>query len=302
MSKGLAQRLAWYHRIGMPLYHLLALAGLFVVPSRAALVLFVVSYCARAFGITAGYHRLFTHGAYQASRPVAFVLGLCGGLAGQGTMSRWVHHHWKHHRFVDGAGDPHSPRLGGFWHAHVGWLFLTSTFEDEEEARLRRRQWPLELQWLDRAIPALLLISGVGLYAWGGLEFLAWGYFIPIVMFWHVTFFANSLGHYAGRRTFQTDDDSRNNPILAAFLLGDGFHNNHHAWPKNARFSLSPLQLDPTFWLIKGLQAAGLAWDVTDKSSEEVHAALSRRPAKAGLEARSDEGTAKLAAPPGSTG
>jgi stearoyl-CoA desaturase (delta-9 desaturase) len=274
----LASRLAWYHRIGLPIFHLAALASLTVVPSRGALILFVGSYCARVIGITAGYHRLFTHRAYTASRPLAFVLGFCGGMAGQGPMSRWVHHHWKHHRFVDQEGDLHSPRLGGFWHAHIGWLFLVSTFEDELEARKKqRRRWPVELQWLDRAIPVLLLLLAVVLYAIGGVQFLAWGYFIPMVMFWHVTFFANSLSHWAGRRMFETADDSRNNPILSAFLLGDGWHNNHHAWPRNARLGLRFLQPDPTFWFIKSMEMLGLAWNVTERSESDVHASLSRR-------------------------
>lgn len=269
----LAHRLAWYHRLGMPLYHLAALyTVVWVRPGRAGLVLFVVSYCARTFGITAGFHRLFTHRTYVAARPLAFLLGLCGGLAGQGTMSRWVLHHQKHHKYVEREGDPHSPRLGGFWHAHVGWLFRVSTFEDEDEARAMRQRWPFELQWLDRAIPVLLLLSGVVLYAVGGWPFLGWGYFVPIVMFWHVTFFANSLGHYWGKRSFDTSDDSRNNPILSAFLLGDGWHNNHHAWPKNARLGLRWSQPDPTFWLIKAFAALGLARGLKVKTEDEVRA------------------------------
>lgn len=267
----------WVYRIGLPIFHALALVGVMTaMPTVTAVFVGLLLYVLRGFGITVGYHRLFTHEAFKTVRPVAFLLALFGGLAGQGTMSWWVFRHRAHHRYTDKEGDPHSPRMNGFFHAHMGWLFQRSTLEYIAGEAALRSEWPKELRVLDGFLPALFLLQGVLLYVFGGWTGIVWGYFIPTVLSWHFTFLVNSLCHRMGERVFDTQDDSRNNIYFAALMFGEGWHNNHHAWPKNARLGLRPLQLDLGYYFIKLLEKLGLAWDLVEKSEEEIRASVKR--------------------------
>lgn len=267
----------WINRMGLPLFHAAALVGLVTVaPTLAALGIGAVLYVLRGFGITVGYHRLFTHEAFKTSRITAFLLAFFGGLAGQGAMSWWVFRHRAHHRYTDREGDPHSPRMGGFFHAHVGWVLKRPSPDYVTGEDTLRAEWPVELRVLDRWMPALFLIQGGALYAVGGLPFLIWAYFIPSVLSWHLTFLVNSLCHRMGDRPFDTQDDSRNNVYFAALMFGEGWHNNHHAWPKNARLGLRPLQFDLGYYFIKGLECCGLAWDLVEKSEDEIRNSVRR--------------------------
>lgn len=267
----------WIQRMGLPVFHIAAVTGLVsVAPTSGVLVVATVLYVLRGFGVTVGYHRFFTHEAFKASRATAFLLALFGGLAGQGAMSWWVFRHRAHHRYTDREGDPHSPRMGGFIHAHIGWILKRSTPEYRAGEDALRAEWPKELQILDRWMPALFLIQGGVLYAFGGLPMLVWAYFIPTVLSWHLTFLVNSLCHRMGNRPFDTQDDSRNNLFFAALMFGEGWHNNHHAWPKNSRLGLHPLQLDLGYYFIKFLEFFGLAWDLVEKSEEEIRSSVRR--------------------------
>jgi len=270
-------RSPWTYRLGIPLFHVAAIAGLFTaVPTRGALAVGLVLYVIRGFGITVGYHRYFTHESFRTSRPVAFLLAFFGGLAGQGTASWWTYRHRNHHRYTDRVGDPHSPKVDGFYHAHLGWLFRRSTPEDWEGENTLRNSWPRELRALDRMIPLLFLAQAPILYAFGGWTFLVWAYFVPTIVSWHLTFLVNSLCHVAGDRAFDTADDSRNNVFFAALMFGEGWHNNHHAWPKNATLGLRPLQFDLGYAFIRSLELCGLVWDVHRKSEAEIRAAVKR--------------------------
>jgi len=153
------------NRIGLPIFHAAALIGLVTaVPNRTAIIVGLILYTLRGFGITVGYHRLFTHESFKASRPIAFLLALFGGLAGQGTMSWWVFRHRAHHRYTDKEGDPHSPVLDGFFHAHIGWLFKRPPSEYRAGEAALRAEWSKELQVLDGWLPALFLLQGFLLY------------------------------------------------------------------------------------------------------------------------------------------
>jgi stearoyl-CoA desaturase (Delta-9 desaturase) len=270
-------RTPWIYRLGLPAIHILAIYGLFTAqPNAEVLAIGAFFYIIRGMGITVGYHRLFTHESFKTSRPVAFLLGLFGGLAGQGTMSWWVYRHRTHHRYTDKVGDPHSPRVDGFFHAHIGWLFKRTTPSLIEGETLLRREWPIELRVLDAFIPFIFFGQGVLLYFFGGWNLLVWAFFIPTVISWHLTFLVNSLCHKMGDRPFDTADDSRNNRIFAALMFGEGWHNNHHAWPKNARLGLRPLQLDFGYAFIKTLELFGLAHDLVEKSEDEIRASVKR--------------------------
>ncbi len=267
----------WTNRIGLPLLHIGAILGLLTAtPTLPILMVAALLYVLRGFGITVGYHRLYTHGAFHATRPTAFALAFLGGLAGQGSMSWWVYRHRTHHRYTDREGDPHSPRVGGFYHAHMGWLFRRATAEDRAGENALRSEWSREVQILDRWMPILYLLQGALLFLLGGWAMLAWGFFIPSVVSLHFTFLVNSLCHRLGDRPFDTQDDSRNNRYFAALMFGEGWHNNHHAWPKNARLGLRPSQLDMGYAFIKLLEKFGLVSDLVEKTESEIRASVKR--------------------------
>lgn len=270
----LAHKLALYHKIGMPAYHLAALILFFYYPlTRETLILFVVTFLIQSFGISVGYHRLFSHRAFQANRPLTFLIALAGGLAGQGAIRRWAQHHRLHHRYTDQAGDPHSPQVNSFWYSHITWRFDPKTYAHEREAVKLWEEWPIEIVWLDRLIPALFLIYPFILYAIGGWAYVEWGCLVPIVLLWHVTFTVNSFSHYSGSRDFETPDHSRNNLWLGILMWGEGWHNNHHASPKSARFGMRWYQIDHGYWLIRLFEKCGLAQKVVThpKSKAAVH-------------------------------
>ncbi len=267
----------WTNRIGLPFFHLAAFLGIATVsPNLMVVAIGAFLYTLRGFGITVAYHRLFTHESFRTSRPVAFILAFFGGLAGQGAMSWWVYRHRAHHRYTDREGDPHSPRMGGFLHSHLGWILKRSAPVDIAGEDLLRAEWPVELRILDRWMPTLFLAQGALLYFAGGLPLLVWAYFVPTVLSWHFTFLVNSLCHLLGDRPFDTQDDSRNNYYFAAIMFGEGWHNNHHAWPKNARLGLRPLQLDLGYYFIKALEFFGLAWDLVEKTESEIRNSVKR--------------------------
>jgi stearoyl-CoA desaturase (Delta-9 desaturase) len=254
--------------------------------SARDLVIFGAMYFLTAVGVTVGYHRLFTHRAFDAPRPVRYVFAVLGSMAVQGPLIDWVADHRKHHAFTDTEGDPHSPHhdhgdgfkgaLEGLWYAHMGWLFVTQgTAEKRRFARdlledngMRRisRSFPW-LVLLGLAIPFALGFGLTGSVA-AGLTALLWGGFVRIFMVHHVTWSVNSVCHFFGRRRFDTDDFSTNVFWLALPSLGESWHHNHHAFPRSARHGLRWWEVDPSGLIILGMKKVGLARNVVLVSPE----------------------------------
>src|SRR5579862_8251099 len=244
------------------------------------LMLFAVFYVVCAFGTTIGFHRYFTHRGFETSKPVEGVLAILGCMTMQGPLTQWVTDHRKHHAFSDQEGDPHSPHAGqpdgvfgavrGFIHAHVGWLFSNLGMEqgreygkDLYENKLVRRIDRAYLLWviLTLGLPFLLgYLIGGSIAA--GLEGLVWGGLIRIFAYQHATFSVNSICHMFGRRDYKSRDESRNNWLVAMLVFGEGWHNNHHAFPTSARHGLKPKQWDLSWLVIRGLERLGLVWAV----------------------------------------
>ena len=250
------------------------------------LVILAGMYFVTALGVTVGYHRLFTHRAFDAPRPVKYLFAVLGSMAVQGPLIDWVADHRKHHAFTDMEGDPHSPHhdhgegfkgaIEGLWYAHMGWLFVTQgTAEKRRFARdlledrgMRRisRNFPW-LVLLGLLIPFALGLGLSGTLA-GGLTALLWGGFVRIFMVHHVTWSVNSVCHFFGRRRFDTDDFSTNVFWLALPSLGESWHHNHHAFPRNARHGLRWWEIDPSGLIILGMKKLGLARNVVLVSRE----------------------------------
>jgi stearoyl-CoA desaturase (delta-9 desaturase) len=223
-------------------------------------------YLIRGFGVTAGFHRLLAHRSFQTSRPLQFLFALAGSLAMQGGPLWWVAHHRAHHRDTDTLEDIHSPTTHGFWQSHMGWMMSAAAFQENGANSRDLHRFP-ELKFLQRNYVALVLAQGALLFAigvglnalfpeWGtsGFQMLVWGQFVSTVALWHATFMVNSVCHIWGGRPNNTGDDSTNNPFVALFALGEGWHNNHHAFPFSARHGLRWWQLDLTWMLLKILE------------------------------------------------
>ena len=252
------------------------------------LVLLVVTYVACAFGITVGFHRYFTHKSFEARAPVRVVLAILGCMTMQGPLTQWVTDHRKHHALSDKEGDPHSPHAGygegawasfrGFVHAHVGWMFSNLGMEQGREYgsdlysdRLMRAIDRLYLVWVVLTLGIPFAVGyAVGGTLGAGAEGLVWGGLIRIFLYQHATFAVNSICHMFGRQDYRARDESRNNWLVAFLVFGEGWHNNHHAFPSSARHGLAWWQYDLSWWVIRGLEKLGLAWDVKLPTAEQM--------------------------------
>lgn len=258
----------------LALLHVGALFAPFYVTWQAVAVAFALYWLTGSIGVCLGYHRLLTHGAFKTHKPVRWLIALIGGLSGEGCAIDWVANHRKHHAHSDHDGDPHSPRDGAWW-AHVFWLGWT-IHGKEHEPHVKR--WAPDLAqdagmlWLGRMFIPLHVISGVLLvaagYGLGGtnmaVSFLVWGLFFRLVFVLHATWLVNSAAHMWGYQNYETTDNSRNNWLVALITFGEGWHNNHHAYPRMAKQGHKWWELDPTFAVIRLMQFVGLAWDVVD--------------------------------------
>lgn len=231
-------------------------------------VLVVTRIC--GLGITAGFHRYFSHRSFKTSRPVQFLLAVAGCTALQKGPLWWVIHHRLHHKHSDTPNDPHSPVVDGFVHGHVGWLFTRDMMTPDAKIVHDLTKYP-ELVWLDRLwmIPGALLAAAC--YAVLGLNGLIYGFCLGVVLVFQVTFAVNSIGHLFGRQRFETGEGSRNNLVLGYLAMGDGWHNNHHRAPYSARHGFAWYELDMTYSFIRLLSVFGLVWDIK-KPPEELRA------------------------------
>jgi stearoyl-CoA desaturase (Delta-9 desaturase) len=248
-------------------------------------------YALAGFGVTIGYHRLLTHRAFDAPRVVRLALAIFGSIAAQGAVIRWCATHRRHHQTSDRDGDPHSPHihggspldlLRGMWHAHMGWLFHRDV-EDSARSVADLLQDRVML-WIDRLYFAwvflglLIPAAVVGLWTgtWQGwLSGMIWGGLVRICLMQHVTWSINSVCHVWGRRPFKSGDQSTNNWICAVLALGEGWHNNHHAFPTSARHGLRWWQFDSSYLIIRAMGALGLASNIrtpTDGAMESKRA------------------------------
>ena len=256
------------------------------------LVVLAVTYVLTGLGVTVGFHRLLTHRSFKTSPPVRALLAAMGSAAIEGPVIEWVANHRKHHRFSDQPGDPHSPHvdrgggwrgaLGGLFHAHMGWIFSSAEMASEERYAKDLLADPV-MRFIDRTFPLWVLAGlafpfGLGVALTGsiagGLTGLLWGGAVRIFLLHHATFSINSLCHFFGRRRFATGDESRNLLWLSLPTLGEAWHNNHHAFPTSARHGLRWWQLDPSAWLIAGLERSGLIWDVVRITPERQRARI----------------------------
>ena len=268
------ERIDWLRVIPFIGMHVMCLGVLFVGVSWTAFWIAFALYAVRMFSITAFYHRYFSHKAFKTSRAAQFVFALLGSTCVQRGPLWWAAHHRDHHRHSDTERDPHSPLQHGFLWSHLGWFLTTRAFRTNDEVIPDLRRCA-ELRWLDRFDIVMPILLAVGLFFLGrwlesahpelhtsGAQLLIWGFFVSTVVLFHATVTINSLAHRFGTRRFETGDNSRNNWFLALITFGEGWHNNHHHFPGSARQGFRWWEIDLTYYVLRGLAAVGLVWDL----------------------------------------
>ena len=210
-------------------------------------------------GVTVGYHRMLTHRSFQPHPVVKFIFLVLGSMAVEGPALEWAATHIKHHAHSDREGDPHSP-VEGFWHAHMGWMFNRS-FADPNVYCRNLVKDPIVF-FVSRTFVLWVILSLAIPFAIGGWTGLLWGGLVRIFITHHITWSVNSVCHTFGKREFETRDQSRNEWIVGLLGLGEGWHNNHHAFPRSAFHGLHWWQFDLSGYVIWTLERVGLVRDV----------------------------------------
>ncbi|HLG62128.1 MAG TPA: acyl-CoA desaturase [Ktedonosporobacter sp.] len=223
------------------------------------ITLLLIMYSLTAFGVTVGFHRMLTHRSFRPHPVIKFILLVLGSMALEGHALEWAATHIKHHANSDREGDPHSP-VEGFFHAHIGWIFNTEKADPNVYCRNLVRD-PM-IVFIDRTFFLWAALSIVIPFAIGGWHGLLWGGLVRIFLAHHVTWSVNSVCHTFGRRDFETTDQSRNEWIVGLLAFGEGWHNNHHAFPRSAFHGLRWWQFDLSGYLIWTLERFGLVKDV----------------------------------------
>ena len=267
-SNGLELRAAGW----LGFVHLGALAIPFFFTWKGLFLVVVLQWLTGCIGITFGFHRLLTHASFRTYRPIRWIAAVLGTLAGEGPPLMWVAAHRKHHKFSDQDGDPHSPRDGGWW-AHMLWMLprkgsgywttlymrYTPDLVKEPFMRFLNRTF---LLWHIASGAALFTVGWLGWDMYTGISFLVYGMFARLIIVLHMTWLINSATHMWGYRTYETTDDSRNLWWVGYLSYGEGWHNNHHAFPRQAAHGHKWWELDITYLTIAMLEKLGLAWDV----------------------------------------
>jgi stearoyl-CoA desaturase (delta-9 desaturase) len=258
------ERRNWDTIVFVAIIHTLAFVSLFFFSWQNLAACLIVMWIAGSWGIGLGYHRLLTHRGFKTSKWLERFLAFCGTIALQSGPIRWVTTHRIHHAFTETDRDPHSPRNGAYW-SHIGWIFR-GTAQNQPQTSIDRYSPDLlrdpVMRFLDKYFYLSNIIVAVILLAIGGWTMVLWGIFLRTVIGWHATWLVNSATHLWGSRRFETRDDSRNNGFIAALTFGEGWHNNHHAYPRSARHGLTWREVDPNWIQIRALEMAGLVTDV----------------------------------------
>ncbi len=259
-KQGDSEEIDWLRIIPFILLHISCLLVFFVGISTVAIVVALAFYWLRIFAIGAFYHRYFSHRSYKTNRFWQFIFALIGVSAVQRGPIWWAAHHRHHHQVTDTKADPHSPFAHSFMRSHISWFLSFKYFKYDKTKVKDLLQFP-ELCWLDRydmlvpvAILVLMYLSGQFLHHYypqlhtNGLQLVVWGFCLSTIAILHSTFAINSFGHIIGKQRYRTNDQSRNNWILALITFGEGWHNNHHHYPATAQQGFFWWELDLTYY------------------------------------------------------
>lgn len=275
----MSMRVKWGSVVAFVLMHVAAIGALFMFTWKAFWLFLVMQWVTGGLGICLCYHRLLTHRSFQVWKPLEYLFAFFSCLAWQNGPIKWVAIHRMHHARSDAPGDPHSP-VRGFWWAHMGWLLA---FNDELDRYERYKDFAPDLakdpvyRFLNSTFGFYQIPLGILFYVLGGWPFVFWGIFLRIVFMWHATWLVNSAAHTWGYKIWATGDQSTNNWWVALLTYGEGWHNNHHAFPRSAAHGLKWWELDLTYLTIRVLAALELAQDIQLPSLQQRER-LARQP------------------------
>jgi stearoyl-CoA desaturase (Delta-9 desaturase) len=237
-------------------------------------------YFFTTLGITLGYHRMLTHRSFETYAPIRFLLLVFGSMALQGPALYWASIHIQHHANTDAEDDPHSP-VEGFFHAHLGWILAGRDADPSVYGK-----WLLNdrlVLWVSNTFFLWAVLGFVIPYLLGGWTGVLWGGLVRVFLLNHVTWSVNSVCHTFGSRMFDTPDRSTNQWLVGLLAFGEGWHNNHHAFPRSAFHGLRWWQFDLSALIIRAMERVGLARQVWRIPPERLLArgeALAPRPAQ----------------------
>jgi len=264
------------HTFMLTIPPILGVIGLFLAPIRLPTIIFaVIMYFWTGLGITAGYHRLWSHRAYQATLPVRWALMLGGAGAFEGSIKWWCRNHRAHHRYTDTDKDPYNAR-NGFFYAHLGWMLVKQNSDKIGWADISDLQKDRLVQWQHKYYPIVSILIGIVLPTciaslWGDP---VGGYFYAgvwkMVFVHHATFFVNSLAHTWGNKTVSDHHTAFDSSLTAMLTLGEGYHNYHHEFPQDYRNGIKFFHYDPTKWLISFLALFKQTYNLKWISKDEV--------------------------------
>ncbi len=256
--------LDWFNVSFITAVHLFARSAPFAFTWKAVGVAGFLWWVTGSRGIGLGFHRLLTHQGFKSPRWVKYFLAICGTLAVQGGPIAWVAGHRLHHAHSDRDLDPHNSRKG-FWWSHMGWIF----YRDPAVGKFRNySRYAKDLVadpfilFLNRWYVVLQFVLGLVLLALGGWSFVVWGIFVRLTFGWHCTWLVNSAAHMFGYQSYQSRDESKNCWWVALLTFGEGWHNNHHAFPRSARHGLEWWEFDMNYLALRFMEAIGIVWNV----------------------------------------
>ncbi len=258
-------KLSWVSIVFFSIVHGLALLAPWFFSWSALGTMILLHWFLGSIGICLGYHRLLSHRSFQVPKWLEYIIALIGATALQGGPIFWIAGHRLHHAHTeDVEKDPYSARRG-FWWSHMLWMIYPK--EEFFNPNLYRKYAPEMARdpfylWLDKYYLLLQVPLGILLYLLGGWSYIIWGMCLRSVLLWHSTWFINSVTHMWGYRTFETNDNSRNLWWAAIVTYGEGWHNNHHAYPHVAKAGWRWWEVDVTWWAIQLLRSLGLATKV----------------------------------------
>ncbi|WP_342271668.1 fatty acid desaturase [Candidatus Tisiphia endosymbiont of Parasteatoda lunata] len=249
--------------------------------------LFIAGYYGSNIAVGVGLHRLWSHHAFKTNKMVEFILVMMSAGTLQGPVLSWASNHFKHHAYTDKDQDPHSPlkfenRILGFLWSHIGWMIIDGSYKSIDRitmvklGRNKLLRWQLKYYWqiaafMNIVFPALIgyLIGGTIISAYAGFLFIGIGRALQQ----HATFCVNSLCHFVGSKQYYkgTAGDIW---WMALFLLGENWHNFHHAFPSDYRNGAKWYHFDVHKWIIYVMSKLGLAWNLEVTSKIRIQAKI----------------------------
>ncbi|NIQ01562.1 MAG: acyl-CoA desaturase [Nitrospinaceae bacterium] len=261
-------QLSYTNVTGFVVIHLIASTAIFfpeyTFSWSAVAVMALLVWMTGSLGICLGFHRYLTHRSFELPKWLANFFVLMGTLAMQTTPVTWVGQHRMHHANSDTDKDPYNARRGLWW-SHLGWaLHKTHDFDDKRKLLEYTKDFSGDpfYRFLHEHMFVPQVILGVILFLLGGLPWVVWGIFVRLAVVYQQTLSVNSAAHKWGYKNFETDDLATNLWWVGLFAWGEGWHNNHHAFPKSARHGLRPWEFDSTWMVIRLLKALGLATQI----------------------------------------